>query len=43
MHNSRNHTGSVENLAEMAAVGLGLPGNTFKDAGKYGSAILFIV
>ena len=27
---------SVENLAEMAAVGLGLPRETFKDAGRYG-------
>jgi hypothetical protein len=26
----------VENLAEMAALGLGLPRETFKDAGRYG-------
>ena len=27
---------SVEGLAQMAAVGLGLPPETFTDAGKYG-------
>ena len=27
---------SVENLGEMAAVGLGLPRETFKEAGRYG-------
>jgi len=27
---------SVTNLAEMAAIGLGLPEDTFRDAGKYG-------
>lgn len=27
---------AVSNLAEMAAVGLGLPAGTFKDAGRYG-------
>lgn len=27
---------SVANLAEMVAVGLGLPAETFKDAGRYG-------
>lgn len=27
---------SVENLAEMASLGLGLPKETFKDAGRYG-------
>jgi hypothetical protein len=26
----------VSNLAEMAAIGLGLPAETFKDAGRYG-------
>jgi hypothetical protein len=26
----------VEDLAEMAAIGLGLPKETFKEAGKYG-------
>ncbi|KAF4573211.1 hypothetical protein EYR36_007721 [Pleurotus pulmonarius] len=31
---------AVENLAEMAAIGLGLPGHTFKEAGKYGPHIL---
>jgi hypothetical protein len=27
---------SVEGLTQMTAVGLGLPADTFKDAGKYG-------
>jgi isopenicillin N synthase-like dioxygenase len=27
---------AVENLAEMTAIGLGLPQSTFKDAGRYG-------
>ena len=27
---------SVEGLTQMAAVGLGLPADTFKDAGRYG-------
>lgn len=27
---------SVENVGEMAAIGLGLPQGTFKDAGRYG-------
>ncbi|KAL0951570.1 hypothetical protein HGRIS_008252 [Hohenbuehelia grisea] len=31
---------AVENLAEMAAVGLGLPAETFKEAGRYGPHIL---
>ncbi|KAF7436501.1 hypothetical protein PC9H_003334 [Pleurotus ostreatus] len=31
---------AVENLAEMTAIGLGLPGHTFKEAGKYGPHIL---
>jgi hypothetical protein len=28
--------GSVSDLAEMAAIGLGLDGKTFKEAGQYG-------
>lgn len=31
---------AVSNLAEMAAVGLGLPAETFKDAGRYGPHLL---
>ncbi|KAJ8462280.1 hypothetical protein ONZ45_g17991 [Pleurotus djamor] len=31
---------AVENLAEMAAIGLGLPSETFKGAGKYGPHLL---
>ncbi|KAJ3555215.1 hypothetical protein NM688_g2702 [Phlebia brevispora] len=31
---------AVENLAEMAAIGLGLPGETFTDAGQYGPHLL---
>jgi isopenicillin N synthase-like dioxygenase len=31
---------AVENVAEMAAIGLGLPRETFKEAGKYGPHIL---
>jgi len=31
---------SVSNLAEMAALGLGLPAETFKDAGRYGPHLL---
>ncbi|KAF9502359.1 Clavaminate synthase-like protein [Pleurotus eryngii] len=31
---------AVENLAEMTAIGLGLPSHTFKEAGKYGPHIL---
>ncbi|KAJ8523302.1 hypothetical protein ONZ45_g193 [Pleurotus djamor] len=31
---------AVENLAEMAAIGLGLPAETFKGAGKYGPHLL---
>ncbi|KAI0652100.1 Clavaminate synthase-like protein [Trametes meyenii] len=31
---------AVENLAEMAAVGLGLPRETFKEAGRYGPHLL---
>lgn len=27
---------SVENIAEMTAIGLGLPRDTIKEAGKYG-------
>jgi hypothetical protein len=30
------HLSRVEDLAEMAAMGLGLPRSTFKEAGKYG-------
>lgn len=30
----------VEGLTEMAAIGLGLPGGTFKDAGRYGPHLL---
>ena len=32
---------SVANLAEMTAIGLGLPTETFRDAGKYGYVPLF--
>ncbi|KAK4225166.1 hypothetical protein QBC38DRAFT_483631 [Podospora fimiseda] len=31
---------AVEGLTQMAAVGLGLPANTFKDAGRYGPHLL---
>ncbi|KAI6047914.1 Clavaminate synthase-like protein [Pisolithus marmoratus] len=31
---------AVENVAEMVAIGLGLPRQTFKDAGKYGPHLL---
>ncbi|KAI9060553.1 Clavaminate synthase-like protein [Trametes sanguinea] len=31
---------AVENLAEMAAIGLGLPRDTFKEAGRYGPHLL---
>ncbi|EGN93121.1 hypothetical protein SERLA73DRAFT_172271 [Serpula lacrymans var. lacrymans S7.3] len=31
---------AVENIAEMSAIGLGLPLETFKDAGKYGPHLL---
>ncbi|KAI0660332.1 Clavaminate synthase-like protein [Cubamyces menziesii] len=31
---------AVENLAEMAAIGLGLPRETFKEAGRYGPHLL---
>ncbi|TLD33199.1 hypothetical protein PspLS_00995 [Pyricularia sp. CBS 133598] len=31
---------AVSELAEMAAIGLGLPGGTFKDAGRYGPHLL---
>lgn len=30
------HLTSVANLAEMTAIGLGLPVETFRDAGRYG-------
>lgn len=30
----------VENLGEMVAIGLGLPRETLRDAGKYGQVIL---
>ena len=33
---------SVEGLAQMAAVGLGLPPETFTDAGKYGCEYFFL-
>jgi hypothetical protein len=33
---------SVENLAEMAAVGLGLPEDTFRNAGRYGYVHLIL-
>ena len=34
-----NTNTSVENIAEMAAIGLGLPRGFIKDAGKYGSVL----
>jgi hypothetical protein len=33
------NSNSVENIAEMIAIGLGLPREFIKDAGKYGSVL----
>ena len=36
---TNSNSNSVENIAEMAAIGLGLPREFIKDAGKYGSVL----
>ena len=39
----RSFLRSVENLAEMAAIGLGLPRETFREAGRYGYITLLFI